>query len=120
MSAVVPSRDERVLVLAPTGRDAPLTCSLLAERAHVCCEQVNNLSELAQRMQEGAGTAVIAEEALEHPSFNKLADVLRTRGFPLARLARNLELCADVLMDRLGEPATPVAARLRVAAALAR
>ena len=48
-----------------------------------------------------------------------LADVLRTRGFPLARLARNLELSADVLTDRLGEPAAPVAARLRVAAALA-
>ena len=33
-----------------------------------------------------------------------LADVLRTRGFPLARLARNLELSADVLTERLGEP----------------
>ncbi len=49
-----------------------------------------------------------------------LADVLRTRGFPLARLARNLELSAEVLADRLGEPAAPVAARLRVAATLAR
>ena len=48
-----------------------------------------------------------------------LADVLRSRSFPLARLARNLELCADVLAERLGEHAAPVAARLRVAAALA-
>ncbi len=49
-----------------------------------------------------------------------LADVLRTRGFPVPRLARNLELCADVLANRLGEPAASVAGRLRTAAALAR
>ena len=47
-----------------------------------------------------------------------LADVLRTRGFPLRQLARNLELSADVLAERLGEPGAAVAARLRIAAGL--
>jgi hypothetical protein len=42
-----------------------------------------------------------------------LSDVLAARGFPLERLARNLELAADVVAERVSEP---VAARLRAAA----
>ena len=45
-----------------------------------------------------------------------LADVLRSRGFPLEHLARNLELAADVVDDRLDEAGAPVARRLRSAA----
>ena len=44
-----------------------------------------------------------------------LAGILATRDFPLAQLARNLELAADVAEERIG---APVAARLRSAAQL--
>jgi signal transduction histidine kinase/ActR/RegA family two-component response regulator len=92
MSAGAPSsRDELVLVLAPTGRDGSLTCSLLEERAHVRCEEVADLGQLCQRMSEGAGTAVIAEEALEHRSLAQLTEWLRTQptwsDFPLLILS---------------------------------
>jgi hypothetical protein len=46
-----------------------------------------------------------------------LTTVLTSRDFPLEHLARNLELAADVLEDRLAEPGAAMAARLRAAAA---
>ena len=47
-----------------------------------------------------------------------LSNVLRTRGFPLEHLARNLELAADVVDERVASP--EVAERLRAAAGIAR
>jgi hypothetical protein len=49
-----------------------------------------------------------------------LAKVLHARGFPLDRLARNLELGADVVAEQLGEPGRSVAQRLRSAAGAVR
>ena len=46
-----------------------------------------------------------------------LASVLSARGFPLERLARNLELAADVVAERVAAPGAAVADRLRAAAA---
>ena len=46
-----------------------------------------------------------------------LASVLGSRGFPLERLARNLELAADVVDRGLAAPGAAVADRLRAAAA---
>jgi hypothetical protein len=48
-----------------------------------------------------------------------LANILRSRGFPLEHLARNLELAADVVDEQL-EAGAAVAERLRVATAVAR
>jgi hypothetical protein len=48
-----------------------------------------------------------------------LADVLRARGFPLDKLARNLELAAAVVEQRVGSGAL-VAGRLHAAAASVR
>src|SRR5687768_1840850 len=72
----IPSRDEVVLVLAPTGRDTPLTCAILAERAGVTCESCRDVPDLCDRIAAGAGAAVIAEEALDAGSTRRLADVL--------------------------------------------
>jgi hypothetical protein len=44
-----------------------------------------------------------------------LANVLRSRGFPLDHLARNLELAADVADERLGDGGAAVAERLHAA-----
>jgi hypothetical protein len=49
-----------------------------------------------------------------------LASILRARGFPLEHLARNLELAASVVDERLEAPGAAVAARLRDAAATVR
>ena len=57
------SSEQRVLILAPTGRDAALIGKLLAENrliAHPC----RSLEELARELGAGAGTAIIAEEGL--------------------------------------------------------
>ena len=46
-----------------------------------------------------------------------LARLLEARGYPLDRLARSLELAADILEERVGPAATDAAKELRVAAA---
>jgi signal transduction histidine kinase/CheY-like chemotaxis protein len=71
-----PSRDEVVLVLAPTGRDTPLTCAILTERAGVTCESCRDVAELCERIAAGAGAAVIAEEALDGGGARRLDDAL--------------------------------------------
>jgi hypothetical protein len=45
-----------------------------------------------------------------------LTTVLRSREFPLEHLARNLELAADVVEERLTESGAAIASRLRAAA----
>ena len=49
-----------------------------------------------------------------------LTNVLRSRGFPLEHLARNLELAADVVDERLAGSGAAVADRLRSSAAAVR
>jgi hypothetical protein len=49
-----------------------------------------------------------------------LARVLEARQFPILRLARSLELGADVVLDELGAGASPMADVLRAAATMIR
>jgi hypothetical protein len=49
-----------------------------------------------------------------------LARILESRRFPILRLARSLELGADVVREDVGEAAAPMADRLRAAAAMIR
>jgi signal transduction histidine kinase/CheY-like chemotaxis protein len=53
---------ERILVLAPTGRDGSTACALLshATLSATCCADID---ELRHELEAGAGAAVIAEEA---------------------------------------------------------
>ncbi len=53
---------ERILVLAPTGRDSSAACALL-ENAGLSCEPCSNIGDLRSKLKVGAGAAVIAEEA---------------------------------------------------------
>ena len=53
--------DQRVLVLAPRGRDAAVVAQTLGELSVQVCADV---ADLARRAAEGAGTAVVTEEAL--------------------------------------------------------
>jgi len=67
--------DERILILAPTGRDASLTAEALATAglATVVCTDVE---ELCARIEEGAGAALITEEALTRPAMQCLRDAV--------------------------------------------
>jgi signal transduction histidine kinase/CheY-like chemotaxis protein len=65
------ARDERVLVLAPTGRDASLTASYLAS-AGVGSEPCALMEELCRKFSEGAGAALVSEEALTPEALDRL------------------------------------------------
>jgi signal transduction histidine kinase/ActR/RegA family two-component response regulator len=72
--------EERVLVFAPTGRDAILTCEILRRAGFTAspCEDLNGLcNEILLR---GAGMAVLADEALSPQMVNQLLDVLGSQG----------------------------------------
>jgi two-component system, sensor histidine kinase len=71
--------EERILVLAPTGRDAALTCQLLG-RAGLAASACADERELGREVQRGAGAAVLADEALSPHTVNRLLDVLGSQG----------------------------------------
>src|SRR5579863_8960052 len=62
-AAANPSPAARVLILAPIGRDAALACAVL-EHEQLSAEICESVPDLIARLREGAGTAVIADEAL--------------------------------------------------------
>lgn len=66
-----PSGGQRILVLAPTGRDGAAACSLL-EQAGLDCRACANLDELLRELNNGAAGAVIAEEAFAGADLNPL------------------------------------------------
>ena len=68
-------RDERILVLAPLGKDAPLASEALNAAgltAHICPDLDNLVRELA----EGAGAILIAEEAIPPHRISLLTNAL--------------------------------------------
>jgi signal transduction histidine kinase/ActR/RegA family two-component response regulator len=68
--------DQRLLVIAPIGRDAALTCALL-EKAGIACHPCQTITELCQRFEEeGAGALLIAEECLVPAAFRQLRSSL--------------------------------------------
>src|SRR5947207_8105828 len=76
---VSPSRDELVLVLAPTGRDAPLACGILADRAGLRVHGCYDVTDLCNHIARGCGAVMLAEEALDAHSVSKLLDTLATQ-----------------------------------------
>ncbi len=62
--------------MAPTGRDAALTCRLL-HKAGIDCRPVRTVDEMCQRVeQSGAAGLLIAEEVLLASAFNRLREML--------------------------------------------
>lgn len=55
--------DLRVLVMTPVGRDAALICQLL-ERVDIDCEVCTDFDLLVRRIRAGAGSVILAEEAI--------------------------------------------------------
>jgi PAS domain S-box-containing protein len=97
---------ERVLIIAPVGRDAQGMAELLGRHGfetQIC----GSLAECAAHIQSGAGALILTEEALElaslshlfetltaQPSWSELPFIILTTGGE-SRLARLLELTAQ-------------------------
>ncbi|MDQ1559951.1 MAG: hypothetical protein QOD32_3011 [Pyrinomonadaceae bacterium] len=69
------AHDERVLLLAPTGRDAQMIAGVLGE-AGVSAEACGDIHDFCRQMSEGAGAAFITEEALDAAALQCLVDAL--------------------------------------------
>jgi signal transduction histidine kinase/ActR/RegA family two-component response regulator len=67
--------DERVVVLAPSAQDGPITASLLSKEGFECA-LVRDVAELCRAIEEGAAVALVAEEALPPAAARRLADLL--------------------------------------------
>jgi PAS domain S-box-containing protein len=61
----------RALVLAPNGRDGTLAASLLSEGGHAA-ETCKTFPDMLAQLEDGAGLAIIAIEALQHADLNPL------------------------------------------------
>jgi signal transduction histidine kinase/CheY-like chemotaxis protein len=76
-TALAKSHDERFLLLAPTGRDAPLTVEIFA-RGGLTCTPCHDIDELCTRFQgEGAAALLIVEEVLVPRAFARLCTMLQ-------------------------------------------
>ena len=75
MTPSIDALDERVLVLAPVGRDGELACRLLEEHgvgAHRC----RDVDALVRELARGAGALLVADEALSEAALAALLPVL--------------------------------------------
>ena len=79
-------REETVLILAPTSKDAALSRKVL-EEAGIACAVCRDLGELCVGIDSGAGVAMLGEEALTAESLNLLRLAVRRQpawsDFPL-------------------------------------
>lgn len=129
MAEAASRAEHRVLLLCPTGRDAPLAATMLgrAGLATHCCP---SLAALLEELKKGAGCIVVAEEALEaqatavlkahlnaQPAWSDLPLLLLARsGADSWTTARVIELLGNVTI--LERPARVAALTSAVRAAL--
>ncbi len=66
---------ERVVVLAPFGRDAAVVCRTLGEGG-IACAPAGDIAELVAMVREGAGAALMTEEALTPSGVAELGAAL--------------------------------------------
>jgi signal transduction histidine kinase/ActR/RegA family two-component response regulator len=96
------SHEQRVLVLAPTGRDGVLACQLLAS-LEVPALAASNAAELFQEIAAGAGAVILADEALFPETVDGLLATLREQppwsDLPLIVFTRSGESSERVLEE---------------------
>jgi signal transduction histidine kinase/ActR/RegA family two-component response regulator len=78
MTSETDTARRRVLVLAPTGRDAELTITALAA-ARIEGRACRSIAQLAAEIGRGAGAAILAEEALEAEDVAALVAALEAQ-----------------------------------------
>src|SRR5690348_15179751 len=71
----VSENDNRVLVFAPTGQDAPLIARVLRE-AGIFLEICPSFDTVFSEMRSGAGAVIVAEEGLNQRALDRLAEYL--------------------------------------------
>lgn len=90
MSRVSSASSERALVLAPLGRDAQIAGKILAE-AGIDATLCRDLPHLMSELREGAGMALIVEEALHEQDYGAMARWIECQpawsDFPIVVLA---------------------------------
>ena len=100
-------KEERVLLLTPTGRDALLTQKILAE-VSISSSICGSIEELCHKLESGAGAILLTEEALNQHAINCLIQVLTKQpawsDIPVILFATNSE-SAGVLLNLLGQRA---------------
>jgi signal transduction histidine kinase len=69
------ANEERILVLAPTGRDAELVCTLL-QGVGLICANCSTLESFHSALDDGAGALLITTEALSPAMIQTLAHVI--------------------------------------------
>ncbi|MBW3539920.1 MAG: response regulator [Planctomycetes bacterium] len=105
--------ENRVLVLAPTGRDASTLCDVL-DRAGVESTDCATAADLCRQIGRGAAAAVIADEALSDDTVGRLASVLTDQpewsDFPLVLMTGQREERRIVwtLLEELNGSAHPL------------
>jgi signal transduction histidine kinase len=70
--------DLRTVIYTPTGKDGRLIAGLL-ERLEMDCSVASSVSEVGELIREGAGAAIVSEEAFARGLLNPLLDVLRNQ-----------------------------------------
>lgn len=88
-SSAAGADDERVLLLAPTGRDAHMISGVLGEE-NVATEACEGIEDFCRKLIDGAGAAFITEEALTPVAVKCLVEALAEQppwsDFPLVLL----------------------------------
>lgn len=76
---IAKERSETVLVLAPTGQDAALISQVLRKES-LDADVVANIDALTEYAKNDFGAMVIAEEALNRASLQRLSEILSAQG----------------------------------------
>ena len=71
-------RGERVLVLAPLGRDAAVVCETLG-KAGLHCTVCGDMYDLCDKVAEGVGAALLTEEVLTPQGTSALSETLKVQ-----------------------------------------
>src|SRR6185436_8825979 len=91
---MVNGKDQRVLVVSPRGRDAPLICNMLS-KSGIVCEPCPDIPTVCQEVKEGVGAILLAEEALGPGSLDALSTAFEAQPkwsqIPLVLLTSNGE-----------------------------
>lgn len=98
------SDELRILVVAPTGRDAALLCRALA-RAGIRAQECPSCEEACRQMMQGAAAIIVAEESLDAAEIHRFSDLIEKQppwsDFPLILLTLSGAVTADSQRRRL-------------------
>ena len=70
--------DQRILIFAPVGKDAPLTLEVL-QRTDLVGRVCETAATLCEEFHRGSGVIILTEEALEDRGIGELMDCLRSQ-----------------------------------------